>query len=225
MQAVAPAATAAVGYTCAMNWSWYAETPARRSRQVMGDVLAVVGLLLCVWIGSTVHDATTRLVGPGETIEAAGAGLAERMDGAADAADGIPAVGDDLAEQFAEAGGVGERIESAGREQQQVVRTLATVLGWTAGGLPAAYLLLRWLSNRLRFARLAGEARLLRGSDAGLDLLALRALAAQPLRQLMLLKDPPVSGWRAQDRDAVAALAALELHRLGVRAPSDPRPE
>lgn len=207
-----------------MKLAWYAETPARRSRQVVADVLALVGLVLCVWLGTTVHDTTERLIGPGESIESAGVELSERMDEAASALSDIPAVGDEVSGPFERASGVGQRIEDAGVQQQEVVRTLATVLGWTAGGLPALLLLLRWLPGRLRFARRAAEARLLRESPAGIDLLALRALARQPISALLRIKDSPISGWRREDPDVVAALAALELHRLGVRAPLRPPP-
>jgi len=201
-----------------MKLAWYAETPARRSRQVVADVLALVGLVLCVWLGTTVHDITEKLVEPGERIEAAGVELSQRMDEAASAVSGIPAVGDEVAEPFSDASGVGQRIEDAGVQQQEVVRRLATVLGWTVGGLPALLLLLRWLPRRLRFSRRAAEGRLLRESSAGVDLLALRALARQPISALLRMKDSPVTGWRREDPDVVAALAALELDRLGVQA-------
>jgi hypothetical protein len=201
-----------------MKLAWYAETPARRSRQVIADVLVLVGLVLCVWLGTTVHGTTEKLVDPGERIESAGVELSQRMDEAASAVENIPAVGDEVAEPFSDASGVGQRIEDAGKQQQEAVRTLATVLGWTAGGLPALLLLLTWLPRRLRFGRRAAEARLLRESSAGIDLLALRALARQPIGALLRMRNAPVTGWRRQDPDVVAALAALELHRLGVQA-------
>lgn len=200
-----------------MNLDLYAETRARRSRQVLTDVLAVLGLLVCAWLGNTVHDATEKLAGPGRSIESAGADLAERMDDAAAAAEDLPAVGDQLSAPFAEARAVGQQIEAAGIEQQRVVGRLATVLGWAVGGVPAALLLLRWLPPRLRFARHAGEARWLRQSAAGIDLLALRALARQPIRELLRMKKSPVTGWRDKDPDVIAALAGLELRRLGVQ--------
>ena len=200
-----------------MNLTWYAETSARRTRQMLTDVLALAGLLVCFWIGSTVHDATEELAGPGRSIESAGNDLAERLDEASNAADDIPAVGDELAAPLDRARDVGEQIESAGARQQEVVATLADVLGLTLGGVPALWLLLRWLPPRVRFARRAHEATLLRQSSAGIDLLALRALARQPLRELMRLRQSPITGWRERDPQVVAALASLELRRLGVR--------
>jgi hypothetical protein len=96
---------------------------------MLTDVLALAGLLVCFWIGSTVHDATEELAGPGRSIESAGNDLAERLDEAANAADDIPAVGDELAAPLDRARDVGEQIESAGARQQEVVATLADVLG------------------------------------------------------------------------------------------------
>lgn len=200
-----------------MNLTWYAETPGRRSRQVLTDVLALAGLLLCFWVGSTVHDATAELAGPGRSIESAGNDLAERLDEASAAANEIPAVGDELAAPLDRARDVGKQIEDAGAKQQEVVGSLADVLGWTIGGVPAIWLLLRWLPPRVRFVRRANEARLLRESSAGMDLLALRALARQPLRELMRMRQSPITGWRERDPQVVAALASLELRRLGVR--------
>jgi hypothetical protein len=195
----------------------YAETPAQRSRQVLTDLLALLVLLACAWIGNTVHDATSKLAGPGRSIESAGSELAERMGEAADVADDLPTIGDELASPLNGASGVGERIEDAGVQQQDAVATLAVVLGWTAGGVPALWLLLRWLPARLHFARRAEEARLLRESPEGIDLLALRALARQPISALLGVERAPVAGWRGQDPRVVTELARLELELLGLR--------
>ncbi|NNH54440.1 hypothetical protein HLB15_19615, partial [Promicromonospora citrea] len=48
-------------------------------------------------------------------------------------------------------------------------------------------------------------------------LLALRALANQPLRALARVTDDPVAAWRSGDEDTIRALADLELRSLGLR--------
>ena len=136
---------------------------------------------------------------------------------AAEAAGSTPLAGDELAAPFEGAGEASRAIEDAGVRQQQVVATLATGLGWATGGIPAMFLVLLWLPRRLRFARQASQAARLRAADAGLDLLALRALARQPLADLAALGPAVVEGWRDRDADAVEALAALELRQLGLR--------
>jgi hypothetical protein len=200
-----------------MAVSWYAESPARRGRQIAADMMVTAGLLGCLWVGTGVHDLTAGLAEPGRALESAGTSLSDRMDDAAEAAGNIPLAGDELAAPFEGAGDASRAIEDAGVRQQQVVATLATGLGWATGGIPALFLVLLWLPRRLRFARQASQAARLRAADAGLDLLALRALARQPLADLAALGPAVVAGWRDQDADAVEALAALELRQLGLR--------
>src|SRR6266545_1699921 len=75
------------------------------------------------------------------------------------------------------------------------------------------------------FTKAADAARSL--ADAGREeqqvvhqlawVLALRALATQPLRRLSAVDDDPVAAWRQGDPETVAALADLELRRLGLR--------
>jgi hypothetical protein len=90
--------------------------------------------------------------------------------------------------------------------------------------LPVAWLLMRWLPWRLRYAREAGAARRLLTGTPDLDILAARALATAPLSRLADL--PPGTGraWHAGDPDALRTLAALELGRLGLRLPVTPGP-
>jgi hypothetical protein len=84
------------------------------------------------------------------------------------------------------------------------------VIGWVP-------VVLVWLTIRLRYARRAASAATARALD--LDLLALRALAHQPTRDLLAVTADPASAWRRDDRAVVADLAGLELRALGLRAP------
>jgi len=211
-----PAASPAAWYA---RWysGWYAETPARRSRQLISDGAALLGLLLCLWAGTTVHDLTTGLAEPGRSLESAGADLAARMDDAGAAADSVPVAGDALAAPFDGAGEASRAIEGAGVQQQAAVANLANTLGWVMGGLPALLVTAGWLPWRIRFRRQSGQAVRLREADGGLDVLALRALARQPLGALVGAGPGIVDGWRANDPAAISALADLELRRLGLR--------
>jgi hypothetical protein len=200
-----------------MRVRWYAESPTRRTLQMTTDLVAVLGLLLCLWIGLSVHGVTEKLAGPGREIETAGSALAGRMDDAAAAAGDVPLAGDQLASPFVGAARAGRSIEAAGAHQQQAVASLATALGWTAGGLPALVLLALWVPRRLLFARQGAHAARLRDADVGLDVLALRALARQPLSSVARLGPDVLNGWRAGDARATEAIAALELRRLGLR--------
>jgi hypothetical protein len=195
---------------------WYAESPARRSRQLLADVAVAVALLACLWVGSTVDHLTADLAGPGRTLQSAGAALADRMDDAGAAAGKVPLAGQELAAPFSGAGQAGRAIEAAGVRQQQVVARMATLFGLLSGGLPALVVLSLWLPRRVRFAREASLARRLRAAHGGLDILALRALARQPLGALVQVGPGMVDGWRAGDAAAIEALAALELRGLGL---------
>ena len=195
----------------------YADSSRRVVRQICGDATAVLALMICVWIGISVHDVTAHLAGPGRTLETAGAGLADRMSDAEDAASSLPVVGDSLSAPFAGAGDASRGIEAAGVQEQDAVAKFAVALGWMAGGVPGGAILAVWLSLRFRFARRAGEAAELRAADGGQDLLALRALTGQPTRKLLKIHSDVVTGWRVQDREVIARLAALELEELGLR--------
>jgi hypothetical protein len=200
-----------------MTSHWYAESSGRRTRQICADVAVALALVLCLRVGIGVHDLTADLAGPGRTLQAAGATLAQRMDEAGTAAGSVPLAGDDLAAPFTGAGDAGRAIEAAGVRQQHVVAQLAAALGWAAGGLLALALLASWLPWRIRFARRAGRAARLRDSGHGLDILALRALARQPLGDLLAAGPSLAEGWRNGDAHAVETLAALELRDLGLR--------
>lgn len=204
-----------------MQLHWYAETPARRSRQIAADLLAVLAFGLCFWLGSSIHDLTAELAGPGRTLESAGSELADQFTEAGSAAAEVPLVGGPLQEALQRGSAAGRSIEDAGVEQQRAVGRLATTLGWVSGGTPALVVLALWLPRRLRFARRAGHAHRLRGSGAGLDVFAFRALARQPIGVLARLPKDPAAGWRDRDPEVIAALADLELRQLGLRSARD----
>lgn len=201
-----------------MSLIWYAETSARRSRQIAADATAVLSLLVCYWVGSGVHDLTAELAAPGRSLESGGAALAERMTDASTAAGEVPLVGDSLQEPFDQASEAGRSIEEAGVKQQEVVHTLALTLGLVTGGIPALVVLALWLPRRLRFARRAAYARRLLRGGVGLDVFAFRALARQPIADLARLSTDPAAGWRNRDPETIEALAALELRGLGLRS-------
>ena len=74
-----------------------------------------------------------------------------------------------------------------------------------------------WLVLRIRFFRRKWTAVTLASTDAGEQLLALRALANRPLAKLTEVSDDPVTAWRTHDTIAIRKLAALELRSAGLR--------
>ena len=92
----------------------------------------------------------------------------------------------------------------------------AFLAGLTTALLPVLLFALPWLIVRIRFIRRARALTTLLSSEDPLDLLALRALATQPVGTLTRVSPTPAHDWRIGRPDVVARLAALELRRAGV---------
>ncbi len=195
--------------------SWYAETPALRTRQQVLDALVAVWVLLWLWVGDAVHGAVSKLAAPGRELEQAGGGLSGGLSDAADKADGVPLVGAGLRAPLDLAAGAGDALARAGAAQQDAVRTLALVLALLLAGIPIAWALQRWLPSRLAFAR---EHRAASAMRDDVELWALRAALNRPLHQLAGLGPDPVGRWRRGEPGAAESLAALERRAQGLRA-------
>jgi hypothetical protein len=204
----------------------YADGRARRIRQVAGDLFLLLWVVLWVWLGIAVHDATLALAVPGRKIQAAGADLGDRLREAGSAVGSIPLVGDQTKAPFAGAGRAADQIVAAGAAQVDAVQHLAWWLGVLVAAGPVLVLAAVYLPLRWRFVRRATasqrflDARIDRVAGAGqrLDLFALRAMAVQPLDRLARVSPDPVRAWRDGDGDVVRALALLELRDVGLSA-------
>ncbi len=194
--------------------TWYAETGPLRTHQQLVDL--TVGLWCLAWlvVGRAVHGAVSSLAAPGRELEQAGDGLTRGLAGAADRADGVPLVGDELRGPLDLAAGAGAAVARAGAAQQDAVATLALLLALLLAGLPVAWAVQRWLPGRLRWSREARAARVLRDD---VELWALRAALGQPLSALARLGPDPVGRWRRGEPGAAEALAGLEQRAVGLR--------
>jgi hypothetical protein len=197
----------------------YAQHPALRARQVAADVGMLAWAVLWVLVARVVHRAVLVLAEPGRAVEDLGASVADSMNSAAEAAGGVPLVGDELAAPFEALSDASGSVRGAGQAAQDAVATLALVLAVVLVVLPVGWLLLRWLPWRLRYAREAGAARRLLNGAPDLEILAARALATAPLPRLAALPPGTGAAWRGGDPAAVRALAGLELARLGLQLP------
>jgi hypothetical protein len=194
----------------------YADRPAAALRQVLTDLLVVVWVWFWVWAALRLHDLVEKLAVPGQKLENAGGGIADNLADAGNRINSVPAVGDALASPFEKAAEAARSVAEAGRDQQELVGDLALALALALLVFPLGLVLLVWLPLRVRWMRRAGAAAALRTAPAGRDLLALRALATQPLRRLAALGPDVAESWRRGDDSTVDALAALELRRLGL---------
>ena len=199
----------------------YADTPARRTRQILSDVLMLLWIGLWVYAGRQVHDIVDRLRAPADSITSAGQSVNGALTGAGDQAGQIPLVGDQLKTWLTQAAGSGTTLQAAGTSMADTVDQLARGRGLAAARVPSGVVvaLVVWLYVRIRFVRNAMQSQ--RFIDAGedLDLFALRAMATQPMRALARVSDDPAGAWRRQDRDVIRSLALLELRDRGLRPP------
>lgn len=200
----------------------YADSSARRSVQMLGDLLLIGWVYLWVRVAGVVHDATLSLAAPGEEIADAGSGLADKLRDAGRTVGEVPFVGDEVRAPFDGAGGAADRIAAAGQAQVEAVQTLAFWLGLSVGAIPILIALGIYLPMRWRFIRTATAGRRFIDSSDDLDLFALRAMANQPLHRLAKISDDPAGAWRRRDLEVVRRLAALELRDSGLSVPEVP---
>jgi hypothetical protein len=196
----------------------YAETPARRARQLAGDLLVLAWTAAWVLAGRSLYLLVEKLAAPGRTVERAGTAFATDVGEIQQKIGRIPVVGGELQGPFGRLGGVGSVLAEAGSTQQQVVHDLALWLGVLVAAVPIVALLVTWLPGRVAWAREAGAASRLRLDGADLELFALRAVANRSLRELYRVSPDPAGALRSGN---YADLAALELRTLGLR--TEPR--
>jgi hypothetical protein len=197
----------------------YADTPARRARQAVGDLLLVAWVVVWVELAFVVRDATLSLARPGQEIAEAGNGLAERLRAAGAAVEGVPLVGEEVSAPFDGAGGAADRIAAAGEAQVEAVGELAFWLGTSVGAIPVLLALAVYLPLRWRFVREASAGARFIDTSHDLDLFALRAMSRQPLHRLARISDDPAGAWRSGDSAVIQRLAALELRDSGLDVP------
>ncbi|WP_191280882.1 hypothetical protein [Nocardioides flavus (ex Wang et al. 2016)] len=202
----------------------YADAPARRTRQVLADLLVVAWLVLWVWIGTAVHDGTAELAGPARQTDSSATAMAEQLREAGGRLGGAPLVGDELALPFDRAASGADGIAAAGRDTVEAVERLALLLGLSVATIPILVALAIHLPIRWRFVREATAGARFVDAQEDLDLFALRALAHQPMRALAKVSDDPAGAWRRRDPEVVRRLAELELADVGLRPPQSSPP-
>lgn len=196
----------------------YADRFPTAARQFLTDLLVVVWVYAAIRGALWLHDLVQKLAVPGQKLEGAGGGLADNLAEAGGKVGRVPLVGDELTAPFERAAGAARALAEAGRDQQELVDQLALALAVAVLIFPLGLVLVGWLPLRVRWIRRAGSAAKLATAPAGRDLLALRALAGQPLDSLTRIAPDVAEAWRRGDDATVEALAALELRRLGLRA-------
>ncbi|WP_159945157.1 MULTISPECIES: hypothetical protein [unclassified Nocardiopsis] len=197
----------------------YADRPLRALLQLTSDLIAVAWVYLWVRAALWLRETILALNRPGELLASTGRGLTEHMDNAAEQARRVPLAGEALSTPFTSMSGSGESLTAAGDSFQESVASLALTLPLLTVLVPVLLVAATWLPLRARWVRQAGAVRRTRGltPEARSRLLALRALTSVPPARLARVHEDPVGAWHTDDSRAVAALATLELRRLGLR--------
>ena len=194
----------------------YASRPVRLLGQIVSDVVVISWTVLWVWIGVAVYNAVAAVAEAGRRVESGATDLAGNLDSAGQRADRIPFIGDALSSPLSAAGGAAHDIAGAGQNLDTAASWLAWLLAFAVAGFPILALAMPWLALRLRFSLRKHRIVGLAATPAGVQLLALRALANRPLRRLASVSPDPVSARRREDAYAINGLAALELRAAGV---------
>jgi hypothetical protein len=195
----------------------YSDYLPHRLRQIACDLSALGLIALWVWVGRWVYEQVVTLTEWGVRMEDSGAGFRRTMDDAGDSLGSVPLIGDGIRAPFDAASSAGADLEAAGQAQQEAFTALATGLGIAVAAGPILGILALWLVPRVIASIRAASARKWVATGAGMDLFAARALLRQRPRRLLKAHPDPAGGWRRQEPEAIAVLAALELKSLGVR--------
>lgn len=197
----------------------YAKTPERRRRQIFGDVSCAVWTVLWVVVAVLVYLQVASLAQSLRTTADRGTGFADSLHNAADRAAQVPLIGSQLSGPIASAADNASTITSGGYQAADSLRHAGLLIGIVLAAGPILVFWMGWLPGRVRFARNAALGQRFVDASADLELLALRAMADQPLHVLARISGDPVAAWRAGDRRVINELATLELANAGIDPP------
>ena len=199
---------------------WYSEIPARRARQILGDLWLVAWTALWIWAGIRLHDLVMNLATPALTIAEGAEDLSLSIDEAGAAVAAVPLIGEAMSAPFGGMSDAALGISDAGQATADAVSLLARFLAIALVVVAVMSLAVIWVPMRVIFIRRATAARHFVDANDDLDLFALRAMARQPLHVLARITDDPAGAWRRGDRDVITALATLELRDEGLQPPA-----
>ncbi len=185
--------------------------------QLFSDAVMLIWTMIWVFVGMAVHSAVATIAEFGYQVESGANGVAGNLESAGNSVDGVPFIGDSLANPLTAAGAAASDIADAGQSLGVTAGWLAWLLALAVAAPPILALMMPWLFLRVRFFRRKWTAVTLASTAAGEQLLALRALANRPLPKLAAISTDPVGAWRNQDPVAIRGLAALELRAAGIR--------
>ena len=195
----------------------YAERVPRLAAQLLADIAALGWAYVVVQFAELARDLVLKLQTSANGLTDAGTAVGKVFASAAGSAQKVPFVGGQLADALRGGQAAGLSLADVGRHQYETIASVGSGTALVLVLVGAMPLLLGWLPLRVHYARIAREAADCRKRDV--SLLALRALTHVRVRALREVSDDPAAAWRREDSQVVTRLAALELRRLGLRAP------
>ena len=196
----------------------YPQLPDRLLRTLAADGITFLLLLIFALVGLKVHDAVDKLAVLGQGVEQTGGAVHKGFNAAADAVDGLPVVGGDVADALRDAGkSSGGEVEGLGQSGEDSVHKLANLLGLVTFLLPAAVLLYRYLPWRVGLIRRLTDASRVVGDHASIErrrLVAMRAAFSLPYGHLLAYTRDPLGDLAAERYEP---LVAAELADAGLR--------
>jgi hypothetical protein len=203
----------------------YPDTPDRRWRTIIRDVVVVLLLLAFAWVGLLVHDAVDALSVLGTSLVTAGETIESGFESTAGAIANIPLLGDTFAEALRDTGaGSGGELAELGEEGVRTINRLAITLGLVVFCLPAGVVLLFALPGRIRQVKeltAAGQALATLPDAEHTRLLAMRAVFSLPYGTLARYSADPFGDLAAGRYDGLVEAA---LDEAGVRPPARANP-
>lgn len=156
--------------------SFYADLPGRRVRQIVGDVLILVWVVVWTLIGQEVYSRATTQGKGAQKLETAGGDFSESMGDAGSKLGKVPVIGEDIQDPFNKASSAGDHVAQAGHDIQIGAEQLGQLLGTLTAMVPICLVLAFWAQARWRYARKVRIARALDGYT-GPDIEAVRLAA------------------------------------------------
>jgi hypothetical protein len=189
---------------------FYPDVPRQRVATITTDAVVLALLALFAWLGVQVHDAVAELAPLGQGVEDAGNAVQGGFETAAEAVEGTPVVGGDIAEALREAGeGTGGNAAELGQRGEDGVYRTANLLGLLTFAVPAILLVAQALPSRIALVRRLTAAHRALGEATGdrRRLLAMRAAFSLPYATLLRYTPDPLGDLAAERYDALVAAA------------------
>lgn len=194
----------------------YAESPKLLKRQLLGDGLFLCWCYLCAQLGRIVHNAITALAAPGEKLSLAASSLADQAVRLERAVPSFLNISTDRLEDSALS------LKATADGQVQAVHDIAQAVGWAIALIPIAAVAAFYVTSRVKWWLTYDAVSALRDGGDFEKLLALRALAHAPYRDLRRISADPVGDFDAGNYKKLAGLQAesLGLVDAGIRPKS-----